>query len=49
MAIYVPLPRPAFEKLIALAKQERRRPSDQAAILLEKVLLPDSPQEGKPQ
>ena len=46
MAIYVALPKEAFAKLIALAKQERRRPSDQAAILLEGILTP-TPKDSK--
>jgi len=38
VSIYVPLRREAKERLIELARAERRRPADQAAILLERAL-----------
>jgi len=34
----IPLNDPVVDKLLALAKSERRRPQDQAAYLLEKAL-----------
>ena len=36
--VYVPLGQQSLERLIALAKAERRRPQDQAACLLEQAL-----------
>ena len=38
MAIYVQLPKESLKRLIEVAKQERRRPQDQAAMLLEAAL-----------
>ncbi|MBI4319357.1 MAG: hypothetical protein HY675_12775 [Chloroflexi bacterium] len=36
--LYVPLTRESLEKLAEIAKEERRRPQEQAAYLLEKAL-----------
>jgi hypothetical protein len=38
VSIYVPLSRETKERLVELARQERRHPRDQAAILLERAL-----------
>lgn len=38
MSIYVALNRDVKEKLIALSRQERRRPADTAALLVEEGL-----------
>ena len=38
MPLYVPLKRDALLRLRQLAEQERRRPQDQAAVLLERAL-----------
>lgn len=38
MKLYVPLRRDEFDRLAELARAERRRPQDQAAVLLEKAL-----------
>jgi hypothetical protein len=35
MKLYVPLRRDEFDRLANLARAERRRPQDQAAVLLE--------------
>ena len=37
--LYVPLDKATLARLVALARQERRRPQDQAAYLLERALL----------
>jgi hypothetical protein len=42
VAIYVALRREDKQRLIALAERERRRPADQAAILLEQALRDSS-------
>ena len=36
--LYVPINQEAMDRLRALALEERRRPQDQAAVLLESVL-----------
>lgn len=38
MRLFVPLTRPEFDALLSLARAERRRPQDQAAILLARTL-----------
>jgi len=38
MRLYVPLRRDEFDQLTALARVERRRPQDQAAVLIERAL-----------
>ena len=40
MPLYIKLKRAAQDKLTELARQERRRPQEQAAILLERLLSP---------
>ncbi len=40
--IFVPLQREVLDRLGETARQERRRPRDQAAVLLEAVLLNES-------
>lgn len=39
MRLFVPLTREEFERLSTLAQVERRRPQDQAAILLSRSLI----------
>ena len=39
MRLFVPLTRDEFERLSALAQAERRRPQDQAAMLLARSLI----------
>ncbi len=41
MRLYVPLRQSEFEQLIALARSERRRPQDQAALLIARALPSD--------
>ena len=44
MRLFVPLTRAEFDRLSALAQAERRRPQDQAAVLLTRLLASlDSP------
>ena len=38
MRLYVPLTRDDFERLLDQARQERRRPQDQASVLLSRAL-----------
>ncbi len=46
-ALYVPLQSDVLDKLTQLAQQERRRPQDQAAVLLERALVARPPQEPR--
>ncbi len=46
MAIYVPIRRESLAKLRALAEFERRRPQDQAAVLIEHALQHDRTNEA---
>ena len=39
--LYIPLEREMRDRLNALARRERRRPQDQAAVLLERALRDD--------
>ncbi len=54
MPLYVPLDQATFTRLRRLAQQERRRPQDQAAILIERALAhvgayqPDADDESDP-
>ena len=41
MRLFVPLTRPEFDALREIARIERRRPQDQAAAMLAKVLAGD--------
>lgn len=43
MRLYVPLRKSEFEQLVALARLERRRPQDQAALLIARALPSDDP------
>jgi hypothetical protein len=38
MSLYVPITNEGMERLREIARQERRRPQDQAAVLLESAL-----------
>ena len=38
MSLYVPITNEGMERLREVARQERRRPQDQAAVLLESAL-----------
>ena len=38
MWLYVPLRKSEYERLLELARSERRRPQDQAALLIEQAL-----------
>lgn len=42
--LYTPVSREALDRLIAIARAERRRPQDQAAVLLERALRDDQPE-----
>lgn len=43
MRIYVAMTPEEWERLLALSRRERRRPQDQAAVLLSRVLRPSTP------
>ena len=46
MRLFVPLTKTEFDALRELARVERRRPQDQAAAMLAKVLADDPPTPG---
>ena len=46
MRLFVPLTKTEFDALRELARVERRRPQDQAAAMLAKVLAGDPPTPG---
>jgi hypothetical protein len=46
MRLFVPLTKTEFDALRELARTERRRPQDQAAAMLAKVLTNDPPAPG---
>jgi hypothetical protein len=44
MRLFVPLTRDEFDRLLELARAERRRPQDQAALILARTLTDAEPQ-----
>ena len=44
MRLFVPMTLDEFERLSALAQAERRRPQDQAAVILARAIAPEHPQ-----
>jgi hypothetical protein len=44
MRLFVPLTRDEFDRLLARARAERRRPQDEAALLIVRSLDPAAPQ-----
>jgi hypothetical protein len=46
MRLYISLPPNQFDRLTALARAERRRPQDQAAVLIERALAVQRPPIG---